>query len=83
MTVSKVTLTLMLLVLLGETNVCSASGSSVLHLQQDVSLGRVFRKMLTIRMLTGNIMRELCTPIMNCCHVNSKRPEENESESQR
>lgn len=60
MTVSKVTLTFMLLVALFGEEVCSrASGFSVLRLQQAVSQGRVFLNTLTMRIFTGNMMREL------------------------
>lgn len=43
--------------------------------QEDVSRGRVFLNILTMRIFIGNMMRELCTPTMNCCQVNSKWPE--------
>lgn len=81
MTVSKVTLTFMLLVALFGEEVCSrASGFSVLRLQQAVSQGRVFLNTLTMRIFTGNMMRELWTPIMNCCQVNSNWPRNKERE---
>lgn len=43
--------------------------------QQDDSWGQVFLKTLTMRIFIGNMMRELWTPTMNCCQVNSKWPE--------
>ena len=80
MTVSKVTLSFTDLVGVSGKEVWSVvSGLAILHLQQDVSRGRAFLKMLTIRMLMGNIMSELWTPIMNCCQVNSKWPGRRES----
>ncbi len=81
MTVSKVTLTFLLAVAVCEKEVCSReSVFSVLRLQQDISRGQVFLKILTIRIFTGNMMRELWTPIINCCQVNSKWPGNTENE---
>lgn len=75
MTVSKVTLASVLVEAVCGMEVSSrASSFSDLRLQHEDSRGRVFRKMLTIRIFTGNMMRELWTPTMNCCQVNSKWP---------
>lgn len=60
MTVSKVTLASMLVeAVFGMEVSLRASSFSDLRLQQKVSRGRVFLKMLTIRIFTGNMMREL------------------------
>lgn len=60
MTVSKVTLTLLWAVAVCEKEVClRESVFSVLRLQQDVSRGRAILKILTIKIFSGNMMREL------------------------
>lgn len=75
MTVSKVILSFIAWVSAFEKHVRPGmSDVSLLLLQQQGSRGRVCLNMPTMRILIGNIMSELWTPIMNCCQVNSKWP---------